>query len=62
MIIVPSLPFIGGHLSYDKDELSALKAGLRKVNFFIEYVAAGRSKKDSEEEGKSDEKLSLGNE
>ena len=61
-IIVPSLYFIGGHLSSDKDELSALKAGLRKVNFFTEYVAVGRSKKASEEEDKSDEKLSLGSE
>ena len=49
-IIVPSLYFIGGHLSSDKDELSALKAGLRKVNVFTEYVAVGRSKKASEED------------
>lgn len=61
-IIVPSLSFIGGHLSSDKDELSALKAGLRKVKFFTEYVAVGRSKKASEEEDGSDEKLSPGSE
>lgn len=57
-VIVPSLSFIGGHLSSDKEELSALKAGLRKVKFFTEYVAVGRSKKASEEEDGSDDKLS----
>jgi hypothetical protein len=57
-VIVPSLSFIGGHLSSDKDELSALKAGLRKVRIFTEYVAVGRSKKASEEEDGSDDKLS----
>jgi len=57
-VTIPSLSFIGGHLSSDKEELSALKAGLRKVKIFTEYVAVGRSKKASEEEDGSDEKLS----
>lgn len=57
-VIVPSLSFIGGHLSSDKDEVSALKAGLRKVRIFTEYVAVGRSKKASEGEDGSDDKLS----
>ena len=57
-VIIPSLSFIGGHLSSDKEELSALKAGLRKVKIFTEYVAVGRSKKASEEEDGSDEKFS----
>lgn len=36
--------------SGEKDELSALKAGLRKVKIFTEYVSTRRGKKTSRED------------
>ncbi|GLJ47738.1 hypothetical protein SUGI_1008200 [Cryptomeria japonica] len=57
-LVVPSLPFIGVSLLSDKEDFSAFKAGLRKVKILREYVVVGRSKKASEEEEGSDEKLS----
>ncbi|KAH9298947.1 hypothetical protein KI387_030629 [Taxus chinensis] len=56
--VVPSLPFIGANLLSEKEEFSAFKAGLRKVKVLREYVVVGRSKKVSEEEDGSDDKLS----
>lgn len=55
--IVPSSPSDGEPLS-EKEELSALKAGLRKVNIFRDYVGAGRAKKACREEDGSDGRLS----
>lgn len=42
----------------EKDEFSALKAGLRKVKIFKEFVSARRSKKACVEEEGSDERYS----
>ncbi|KZV48994.1 hypothetical protein F511_09590 [Dorcoceras hygrometricum] len=41
---VPS-PSFSGESSTEKDEVSALKAGLRKVRIFTEYVSSRRAKK-----------------
>eukprot|EP01018_Ginkgo_biloba_P035458 Gb_13177 [translate_table: standard] len=56
--IIPSLSFSGVHLSSDKEEFSAFRAGLRKVKILREYVVVGRAKKASGEEDGSDCKLS----
>lgn len=58
--IVPvSLPPEPGEtLPSEKDELSALKAGLRKVRILTEYVSARRSKKACREEEGSEERCS----
>ncbi|CAL5356964.1 unnamed protein product [Camellia sinensis] len=45
-------------LSTDKDEFSALKAGLRKVKFFTEYVSTRRAKKACREEEGSEGRCS----
>ncbi|KAI7993116.1 hypothetical protein LOK49_LG12G02012 [Camellia lanceoleosa] len=45
-------------LSTDKDEFSALKAGLRKVKFFTEYVSTRRAKKACREEESSEGRCS----
>lgn len=42
----------------EKDELSALKAGLRKVKIFTEYVSTRRAKKACREEEGSEERCS----
>ncbi|CAK9187072.1 unnamed protein product [Ilex paraguariensis] len=44
--------------SIEKDELSALKAGLRKVKIFTEYVSTRRAKKACREEEGSDGRCS----
>lgn len=44
--------------STEKDEFSALKAGLRKMKTFTDYVSAGRAKKASPEEESSDGRCS----
>ncbi|XP_075502169.1 uncharacterized protein LOC142540124 [Primulina tabacum] len=44
IVPVPS-PSVSGESSTEKDELSALKAGLRKVRIFTEYVSSRRAKK-----------------
>ncbi|KAM0068531.1 putative NT-type C2 domain-containing protein [Helianthus debilis subsp. tardiflorus] len=41
--------------SGEKDELSALKAGLRKVKIFTEYVSIRRGKKTSREDDREDD-------
>ncbi|WOG98249.1 hypothetical protein DCAR_0417590 [Daucus carota subsp. sativus] len=48
----------GGHSSAEKDELSALKAGLRKVRIFTDYVSTRRAKKVCLEEEGSDGRYS----
>nr|KAJ0192657.1 hypothetical protein LSAT_V11C800418400 [Lactuca sativa] len=51
--------------SGEKDELSALKAGLRKVKIFIEYVSTRRGKKTScedDQESRSEEESLEGSE
>ncbi|XP_019187586.1 PREDICTED: uncharacterized protein LOC109182027 isoform X2 [Ipomoea nil] len=49
-----SSPRPGETSSPEKDELSALKAGLRKVKIFTEYVSVRRAKKPCREEDSSD--------
>nr|GME13423.1 uncharacterized protein LOC109182027 isoform X2 [Ipomoea batatas] len=52
---VPSSPKPGEtSSSTEKDELSALKAGLRKVKIFTDYVSVRRAKKPCREEDSSD--------
>lgn len=46
-------------LSSDKDEFSALKAGLRKVKTFKEYVSGRKVKKKPSEEEGSDGRISI---
>ncbi|XP_059278506.1 uncharacterized protein LOC132032795 [Lycium ferocissimum] len=48
----------GETLPVEKDELSALKAGLRKVKIFTEYVSTRRAKKACREEEGSEERCS----
>eukprot|EP01018_Ginkgo_biloba_P010752 Gb_30870 [translate_table: standard] len=55
--IVQSAPCIGGPPP-EKEELSALKAGLRKVKILREYVGVGRAKKACREDDGSDGRLS----
>ncbi|XP_047307887.1 uncharacterized protein LOC124911448 [Impatiens glandulifera] len=50
MAPVPSPPHTGEVPSLEKDELSALKAGLRKVKIFTDYVSIRRTKKACREE------------
>ncbi|KAA8539063.1 hypothetical protein F0562_025755 [Nyssa sinensis] len=56
---VPLSPNSGEALSTAKDELSALKAGLRKVKIFTGYVSAQRAKKACREEEGSDGRSSV---
>ncbi|KAM1184595.1 hypothetical protein TB2_013686 [Malus domestica] len=56
---VQSPPQSAEAVSLEKDELSALKAGLRKVKIFTEYVSARKAKKPChEEDGGSEGKCS----
>ncbi|KAG6638196.1 hypothetical protein I3843_10G019300 [Carya illinoinensis] len=55
---VPSPTRSGEIISTEKDELSAIKAGLRKVKIFTEYVSARRTKKACREEEGSDGRCS----
>ncbi|KAF2287434.1 hypothetical protein GH714_039889 [Hevea brasiliensis] len=60
IVPVSSPPQSGETVSTEKDELSAIKAGLRKVKIFTEYVSTRRAKKACREEeevkaGESDE-------
>lgn len=54
----PSSPRNGDSSSSDKDELSAFKAGLRKVKIFTEYVSTRKAKKACREEEGSDGRCS----
>ncbi|KAL3825663.1 hypothetical protein ACJIZ3_021692 [Penstemon smallii] len=53
-IIPLSPPPASLETSTEKDEVSALKAGLRKVKIFTEYVSIKRAKKACREEGSSE--------
>ncbi|OVA07190.1 EEIG1/EHBP1 N-terminal domain [Macleaya cordata] len=55
---VPLSPRSGEALSPEKDELSVLKAGLRKVKIFKEYVSTQRAKKACREEEDSEGRCS----
>ncbi|KAK6944137.1 NT-type C2 domain [Dillenia turbinata] len=54
IVPVPLSPPSGEALSTEKDEFSAIKAGLRKVKIFTEYVSSRRSKKACHEEDGSE--------
>ncbi|KAL0338742.1 UNVERIFIED_CONTAM: hypothetical protein Sangu_1396300 [Sesamum angustifolium] len=57
--VMPLLtPSASGDTSVEKDEVSALKAGLRKVKIFTEYVSTQRSKKACREEEGSEGRYS----
>ncbi|XP_010910245.1 uncharacterized protein [Elaeis guineensis] len=58
--MVPALlsPSRGDALSLEKDELSALKAGLRKVKILTEFVSTRKSKKTNRDDEGSDGKCS----
>lgn len=58
IVPVASPPRSGEPSSADKDELSAIKAGLRKVKIFTEYVSTRRAKKACREEEGSDGRCS----
>ncbi|GFS31133.1 hypothetical protein Acr_00g0015810 [Actinidia rufa] len=56
---LPLSPHSADALPTEKDEVSALKASLRKVKVFTEYVSARRAKKACREEEGSDGKSSV---
>ncbi|KAH0971800.1 hypothetical protein GBA52_023956 [Prunus armeniaca] len=58
LVPVPSPPQSAETISAEKDELSALKAGLRKVKIFTEYVSARKAKKPCREEDGSEGRCS----
>ncbi|KAL6336158.1 hypothetical protein AAG906_011040 [Vitis piasezkii] len=58
IVPVPSSPRPGETTSTEKDELSAIKAGLRKVKIFTEYVSTRRAKKACREEEGSEGRCS----
>lgn len=58
MVPAPLSPSYGEALSSEKDELSALKAGLRKVKIFTEFVSIRKSKKTNRDDEGSDGKCS----
>ncbi|XP_071721618.1 uncharacterized protein, partial [Rutidosis leptorrhynchoides] len=53
-----SPPQAAENVSNEKDELSAIKAGLRKVKIFTEYVSTRRTKKPCREEDGSEGRCS----
>ncbi|KAF8397997.1 hypothetical protein HHK36_016923 [Tetracentron sinense] len=59
IVPVPLSPQSGIALSTEKDELSALKAGLRKVKILTEYVSVRRAKKACREEESSEGRCSV---
>ncbi|KAJ9184593.1 hypothetical protein P3X46_004305 [Hevea brasiliensis] len=58
IVPVSSPPQSGETVSTEKDELSAIKAGLRKVKIFTEYVSTRRAKKACREEEGSEGRCS----
>ncbi|XP_022982854.1 uncharacterized protein LOC111481582 [Cucurbita maxima] len=54
----PSPPWSGDIVPAEKDELSALKAGLRKVKIFTEFVSTRKAKKACHEEEGSEGRCS----
>lgn len=61
-VVPASLSSPPGDASYEKDELSALKAGLRKVKILTEFVSARKSKKTFRGDEGSDGRNSTGSE
>nr|DAD28997.1 TPA_asm: hypothetical protein HUJ06_030465 [Nelumbo nucifera] len=58
IVPVPLSPQSGESISAERDDFSALKAGLRKVKIFTEYVSTQRSKKAFHEEEGSEGRCS----
>lgn len=58
MVPAPCSPSSADALSSEKDELSALKAGLRKVKILTEFVSARKSKKTYRDDEGSEGKCS----
>ncbi|OAY43019.1 uncharacterized protein LOC110621002 [Manihot esculenta] len=58
IVPVSSPPQSGETVSTEKDELSAIKAGLRKVKIFTDYVSTRRAKKACREEEGSEGRCS----
>ncbi|XP_010907959.1 uncharacterized protein [Elaeis guineensis] len=58
MVPAPLSPSSGDALSSEKDELSALKAGLRKVKILTEFVSTRKSKKTCRDDEGSESKCS----
>lgn len=58
IVCLPLSPCYAKANSTERDEFSALKAGLRKVKNFTDYVSAVRAKKASREEEGSDGRCS----
>ncbi|KAG8646946.1 hypothetical protein MANES_09G043400v8 [Manihot esculenta] len=58
IVPVSSPPQSGETVSTEKDELSAIKAGLRKVKIFTDYVSTRRAKKACHEEEGSEGRCS----
>ncbi|CAK7342093.1 unnamed protein product [Dovyalis caffra] len=58
IVPIPSPPQSGEAVSTEKDELSAIKAGLRKVKIFTGYVSTRRAKKACREEDGSEGRFS----
>uniref|UniRef100_A0A6M2EWY5 C2 NT-type domain-containing protein n=1 Tax=Populus davidiana TaxID=266767 RepID=A0A6M2EWY5_9ROSI len=59
IVPIPSSPQSGEAVSTEKDELSAIKAGLRKVKIFTGYVSTRRAKKACREEEGSEGRCSV---
>lgn len=57
--VASPLPQSGENTATEKDELSAIKAGLRKVKIFTEYVSTRRAKKACREEEGSEGRFSV---
>ncbi|RZR78683.1 hypothetical protein BHM03_00004104 [Ensete ventricosum] len=57
-LAAPSSPFSGDVIPSEKDELSALKAGLRKVKILTELVSTRKSKKTCQDDDGSEGKCS----
>lgn len=58
IVPAPSPPRLAETVSTEKDEVSALKAGLRKVKIFTGYVSSRKAKKACREEDGSDGRCS----
>ncbi|KAJ6756167.1 hypothetical protein OIU79_028555 [Salix purpurea] len=59
IVPIPSSPQSGEAVSTEKDELSAIKAGLRKVKILTGYVSTRRAKKACREEEGSEGRCSV---
>ncbi|KZV36423.1 hypothetical protein F511_22178 [Dorcoceras hygrometricum] len=59
IVPLPSPAASGETTSPEKDEISAIKAGFRKVKLFTEYVSTRKAKKEFREEESSDGRCSV---